>query len=68
MTDPTGRRWRTSSYSGSSNNCIQAATSSPGIALRDSKNPHGPVLTITSRAWRDFIQAIKDVTTPRHQP
>jgi uncharacterized protein DUF397 len=67
MTHPTSRRWRTSSYSGSNNNCIQAATSSPGIALRDSKHPHGPVLTISSHAWRDFIQAIKDNATPRHQ-
>jgi hypothetical protein len=67
MTHPTSRRWRTSSYSGSGNNCVQAATSSPGIALRDSKDPHGLELTFTSGAWHTFIQVIKTSTPPQHQ-
>ena len=36
-------------------------TDGPGdhdIAVRDSKDPHGPALTFTARRWRDFIRAI----------
>ena len=29
------------------------------IAVRDSKDPHGPALTFTARHWRDFTTAIK---------
>lgn len=67
MTDPAPRTWRTSSRSGSNNNCVQAATASPGIALRDSKNPHGPELAFTSTAWRTFIGRIKASAPPRHE-
>jgi hypothetical protein len=59
--DPA-RSWRTSSHSGSGNNCIQAATCSPGIAARDSKDPHGPVLEFTADAWESFTRAIKTST------
>jgi hypothetical protein len=36
-----------------------ASDSEPGIAVRDSKDPHGPALTVTARHWRDFTAAIK---------
>jgi len=57
--DPAGR-WRTSTYSGSGNNCVEVHTSHPhGIAVRDSKNPHGGVLTFTPGQWRAFTRTIK---------
>jgi Domain of unknown function (DUF397) len=37
-------------------------TDAPGehdIAVRDSKDPHGPALAVTARHWRDVIAAIK---------
>lgn len=58
MTKPI---WRKSSYSGNGGgDCIEVATSRPGkVAVRDSKDPSGPQLTVPDRAWSRFIQAIK---------
>jgi hypothetical protein len=47
--------WRTSTYSGGSNgdqNCVELATG----AVRDSKNPDGPVLSIEITA---LVTAVK---------
>jgi Domain of unknown function (DUF397) len=58
-------RWRKSSYSnGMGGSCVEVAvlTRAAGehdIAVRDSKDPHGPALTFTARRWRDFTTAIK---------
>jgi hypothetical protein len=62
--DLSRAKWRKSSYSnGSGGSCVEIAmlTDGPGdydIAVRDSKDPHGPALTFTARHWRDFIAAI----------
>ena len=57
--DPAGG-WRKSTYSGSGNNCVEVRTShDSGIAVRDSKNPHGAVLTFTAGQWRAFSRTIK---------
>jgi hypothetical protein len=58
--DPgTTPRWRTSSYSGSGNDCVQVATDgSTGITVRDSKDPQGPVLIFTVGAWTNLVTAI----------
>jgi hypothetical protein len=54
-------RWRKSSYSGNGgSDCVEAATRSPAtVAVRDSKNPDGPILTVVPAGWRDFIADIK---------
>ena len=65
--DLTSAAWRTSSYSGGNGGqCIQVATltSNPGspghlCAVRDSKNPSGPVLVFGTRHWHVFTTAIK---------
>jgi len=57
--DPAGG-WRKSTYSGSGNNCVEVHTSHrPGVAVRDSKNPHGGILTFTPGQWRAFTRTIK---------
>ncbi|MGW1210363.1 DUF397 domain-containing protein [Streptomyces sp. NPDC002499] len=53
-------KWRKSSYSGDQGgNCVEVAeTSSPAtptIALRDSKNPAGPILQIDPAAFTTFL-------------
>lgn len=55
------QRWRKSSYSGNGGgNCVEVATHRPGtLAVHDSKNPHGPVLTVAPAAWRDFLADVK---------
>jgi hypothetical protein len=56
--DPAGG-WHKSTYSGSSNNCVEVRASHPGrIAVRDSKNPH-TTLTFTASQWQAFTHRIK---------
>jgi hypothetical protein len=46
--------WRKASASGSGN-CVEVAVNLPGVvAVRDSKDPHGPTLTFTPAAWDAF--------------
>jgi hypothetical protein len=56
-----GAIWRKSSYSGSNGgNCVEVADNLPGvIAVRDSKDPAGPVLSFTPDDWRAFTAEIK---------
>jgi len=53
--------WRKSSYSGSNGGgCVEVADDLPGVvAVRDSKDPGGPVLAFTPEDWRAFTAAIK---------
>jgi hypothetical protein len=53
--------WRKSSYSGpTGGNCVEVASNLPGIvALRDSKDRQGPVLTFTEDEWRAFLQGAR---------
>jgi len=54
-TDP--RSWRKSSYSnGDGGQCIEVDDTHPGH-VRDSKDPHGPVLEFTPAAWAAFVSA-----------
>jgi len=60
-TDLTQAIWRKSSYSGTSGNCVEVAGNLPGaVGVRDSKNPTGPALVVTPRAWRAFLRRAKD--------
>jgi Domain of unknown function (DUF397) len=56
-----GAQWRKSSYSGGNGgNCVEVARNLPGIvAVRDSKNPDGPALTMSPAGWDAFVQGIK---------
>jgi len=51
--------WRKSSYSGAQNNCLEVAPVREGTAVRDSKNPAGPVLRFPADSWRAFVGAVK---------
>lgn len=58
--DLTGARWRSSSYSGDNGgNCMEVAAAAPAIAVRDSKDPDGPVIAFAARAWAAFIEQVK---------
>ena len=56
--------WRKSSYSSSQGqNCVEAATNLPGlVAVRDSKDPDGPRLIVTSAQWQGFIRGVQSGT------
>ncbi|MBQ0828586.1 DUF397 domain-containing protein [Streptomyces tagetis] len=53
--------WRKSSYSNDDGgDCVEVADHLPGVVpVRDSKNPQGPVLLITARAWAPFLSGLK---------
>lgn len=59
--------WRKSSFSSpTSNNCIEVTTDLPGlVAVRDSKNPHGPALIFTPREWRALLTVARS-NRPRY--
>jgi hypothetical protein len=52
--------WRASSYSNNGGACIQVAyAGAEVIAVRDSKDPAGPVLTFTPGLWMAFTRTVK---------
>jgi hypothetical protein len=53
--------WRKSSYSGTNGGqCVEVARNLPGVvAVRDSKDPHGPALVFTLADWTAFTAALK---------
>ncbi|NBE91860.1 DUF397 domain-containing protein [Nonomuraea sp. KC401] len=61
MVDLSQAIWVKSSRSGGGNNCVEVARNLPGIiAVRDSKNPHGPALVFTQSEWAAFLAGAKD--------
>ncbi len=54
-------RWFKSSYSDHGGQCIEVAANVPGVVpVRDSKDPHGPYLTLTPRAFTGLVAFAKD--------
>lgn len=45
--------WRKATYSGE---CVEVATADTLIAVRDSKDPHGPPLTFSTSSCREFLR------------
>ncbi|MFI8285326.1 DUF397 domain-containing protein [Streptomyces albidoflavus] len=51
--------WHKSSYSDGGGNCVEVSPctcpSPTTVHIRDSKNPTGPTLTLSSTAWAAFL-------------
>lgn len=66
MSLPIADRWRKSSYSnGMGGECVEVAVLSSTIAVRDSKSPAGPFLSLSVSSWRYFLDGLPDSAIPR---
>jgi Domain of unknown function (DUF397) len=53
--------WKKSRRSGTnSGSCVEVRRHEQAIQVRDSKDPHGPVLTFTAKEWAAFVGGAKD--------
>lgn len=54
-----GFAWRKSSRSaGGASNCVEVADGGAWAAVRDSKDPEGPVLVVAPEAFTAFVRAV----------
>lgn len=52
--------WIKSTYSGANTSeCVEVAPLAAHTAVRDSKSPDGPALTLPRPAWAHFIRAVQ---------
>jgi hypothetical protein len=59
MADLSTARWRKSSRS-TNNGCVEVAFVGDRVAVRDSKDPGGPVLLFTAHEWASFLGGVRD--------
>lgn len=59
--------WRKASYSGANGGgCVEVARNLPGVvAVRDSKDPHGPKLVVSPSAWQSLTAGLLGSTGGR---
>lgn len=51
--------FRKSSYSEPQENCVEVAAGADAVAVRDSKDLDGPVLSFTRDEWSAFLAGVK---------
>jgi Domain of unknown function (DUF397) len=55
-----GAAWRKSSYSGDNGgNCVEVGAAGLAVAVRDSKDPDGPLLAFAADTWTAFAEQVK---------
>jgi hypothetical protein len=53
-------RWFKSSRSANNGSCVECAfLTGPAVAVRDSKDPHGPALLFGPAEWRAFLNHMR---------
>ncbi|MFG2139471.1 DUF397 domain-containing protein [Streptomyces sp. NPDC048650] len=61
-TDIPGPAWFKSSYSGGEGNeCVDVADLYQRVAVRDSKDPSGPVLDFPAAAFAAFVAGVRPI-------
>jgi hypothetical protein len=59
--------WRKSSYSNGEASCVEVAAAARTVAVRDSKDPHGPRLAVPAGSWAAFTQRVRQCDARRLQ-
>jgi hypothetical protein len=57
---PARPAWRKSSHSGASGGCVEVATSSSSVLVRDSRNQSGTMLEFAPAQWLGLVRHIKN--------
>jgi len=52
-------QWRKSTFSGADTCVVVAPLNGGGAAVKDSKNPHSPVLYFNTDEWRAFVKGVE---------
>jgi hypothetical protein len=52
--------WRKASKSVGNGACVEVAMAPDRVAIRDSKNPGGAILTSSRSVWRSFLEGMKN--------
>jgi Domain of unknown function (DUF397) len=58
MADLSQAEWCKSTYS-QNNGCIEVAFVDDGVAVRNSKDPSGPVLLFLPHEWAAFVRGVR---------
>ncbi|GAB3280313.1 hypothetical protein GCM10027589_07250 [Actinocorallia lasiicapitis] len=57
----TALTWRKSTHSSDEGGaCVELAAAARHVAVRDSKHPHHPHLSLTPRAWRELVTSLQN--------
>ncbi|WP_242911467.1 DUF397 domain-containing protein [Actinomadura terrae] len=51
--------WRTSTHCDDTHECVELAAAHQAVAVRDSTDPAGPVITAAVPHWRTLLNQIK---------
>jgi uncharacterized protein DUF397 len=57
--DLSTARWRKSTRSSNTSDCVEVAFAGRAVGLRDSKNPTGPVLTLPAPALTALTDTLR---------
>lgn len=57
-TQPQGVGWFKATFSDNGGGCVEVALGADGVAVRDSKDPDGPVLRFSDQEWGAFISGV----------
>jgi len=59
-TERANLTWVKTQYSGSNGQCVEVASATGKIAIRDSKDPDGPILVYTVGEFRAFLHGARN--------